>query len=133
MPPIGDMLGGVSYYQDVGRFILFRLVVLLRQCRYGVLVLWRPSWFAAEEERGVCFFVEMGVVERVIITSTPNPNTKSSVETKIVRKLLSVISPRPNGATEWRSSYEFLTVRRPSLLTPSKSSVSRSGDGGCHG
>ena len=129
MPPIGDRAGGVNYDRDAGRFILLRMVVLLRQCRYGVLVLRRLSWFTAEEGRGACFFVEMGVVERVIITSTPNRNTKSSVETKIVRKLLSVVSPLPNGATEWRSSYEFLTVRRPSPLTPSKSSVSRSAAG----
>ena len=70
MPPIGDVLGGDNYDRDAGRFILLRLVVLLRQCRYGVLVLRRPSWFTAEEGRGACFFAESGVVERVVITST---------------------------------------------------------------
>ena len=43
MPPIGDGVGGVNYDQDAGRFILLRLVIVLRRCRYGVLVLWRPS------------------------------------------------------------------------------------------
>jgi hypothetical protein len=63
MPPIGDRAGGVNYDRDAGRFILLRMVVLLRQCRYGVLVLRRLSWFIAEEGRGACFFAEMGVVE----------------------------------------------------------------------
>ena len=81
-----------------------------------------------KREEGV-FLRGDGRCRAVVITSTPKRNTKSSVETKSVRKLLgvSISAIDKKGATEWRSSYEFLTVRRPSLLTPSKSSVSRSG------
>ena len=64
IPPIGDVSGGDDNDRGAERFILLRLVVVLRQCRYGALVLRRPSWFIADEGRGACFFVEMGVVER---------------------------------------------------------------------
>ena len=131
MPPIGDRVDGINNYRDIGRFILLWLVIVLRRCRYSVLVLRLAAAVMVHRGRGKrgVFLRGDGRCRAVVITSTPKRNTKSSVETKIVRKLLSVVSPRPNGATEWRSSYEFLTVRRPSLLTPSKSSVSRSGKG----
>ncbi len=39
MPPIGDRVDGINNYRDIGRFILLWLVIVLRRCRYSVLVL----------------------------------------------------------------------------------------------
>ena len=79
MPPIGDRADGDTYDRDAGRFIFLQLVIELCRCRYGVLVLRRPSWFTAEERRGACFYAERGVVGRDDITSTSMLNTKSYV------------------------------------------------------
>jgi hypothetical protein len=70
----------IHYDREVGRFILLLVGIEVCRCRYGMLVLRRPSWFTAEEGRGACFFAERGVVGRDVKTSTPKLNTKSSVK-----------------------------------------------------